>query len=239
MPAPQWLRDLDASVRQWVPPATRALIYSNVAVFVAWVIVTLVSQTAGFWMQYWLSCTPLAILWGCVWQFGTYMFIHSDGFHLLFNMLMLWFIGPVFEHHWGRREYLRFYFLCGAGAGLVYEAVTVFQVLTAESPLPFFQHQMAIGGSMVGASGAIYGLLFAFGYLYPDQPVLFGMLIPMPARVMVAILIAVSFLGMIGPGGASVANLAHLAGMGVAYGYLRWRGRPGPRVVYRRETHHR
>lgn len=234
MPAPQWLRDLDMSVRRYTTTGVRWLIYINLLVWIAVTLIGVFSQELFGWVALLFPCTPLAILRGWVWQFLTYMFLHIDPFHVFFNMLMLWFIGTVLEQQWGRREFLRFFLFCGVGAAIFYEAMVLIRPLITDVPI------FASGtGRMIGASGAIYGLLFAFGYLYPDQPILFGMLIPMPARVLVAILIILSFMSSLRPGADNIAHFAHLTGMLVAWLYLRfpwWHrwGRRRPRVVVTR-----
>lgn len=226
MRAPQWYRDLDLWLSRFISPMVRRLLYINVAV---WLVGTLVF---GLFLTQWhgpfiylFACTPLAVLGGRVWQFVTYMFLHVEAGHLFWNMLMLWFFGSVMEQHFGRRRFLWFYLICGAGAAVVYEAVTIALVYSGKAP--------AMGlAPMLGASGALYGILFAFGYLYPDQPVLLGFLIPIPARVLVAVLVVLSFVGSINPGRDNTAHLCHLAGMGVSYLLLKcprlMGGRRGP-----------
>jgi membrane associated rhomboid family serine protease len=223
MPLPRWLTDLDRSVRRYVTPTVRMLIYINVLIFL------ITNLVFALFLQKYLdvfillfSCNPWAFTRGMVWQFVTYMFLHGDVGHVFFNMLMLWFFGPVLEHRWGGRRFLWFYLICGVGAAVIYEVITL---LVAGS-------QSSV---MIGSSGAIYGVLFAFAFLYPDQPILYGFIIPIPARIFVAILILISFVGSLNQRGDNIAHLCHLAGMGVAWIYLMWprwtsRGR-GPRQV--------
>lgn len=231
MPAPQWLRDLDASVRRFVSPQVRVILYLNVGI---WLVSTLLfalflPALYPIFIR-WFACTPRAILGGRVWQFLTYMFLHADVGHLFWNMLMLWFFGTVLEQHFGGRRFLRFYLICGVGAAVIYEVVMILRVLLQGADASLLV-------PMLGSSGALYGVLFAFGYLYPDQPVLFGFFIPIPARVLVAIFVVLSFVGSISPGADNTAHLCHLAGMGVAYVYLKWPQwtgrRPGPERVER------
>src|SRR5262249_28300015 len=102
-----------------------------------------------------------------MWQLFTYMFLH-DPFgvvHILFNMLTLWFFGADLERHWGRRAFLKYYLLCGIGAGIcVVLANWAYGTLNTRT---------------IGASGAIYGLLLAFGMLFPDRIILFSFIFPM------------------------------------------------------------
>jgi rhomboid family protein len=143
-----------------------------------------------------------------LWQLVTYMFLHHGIEHILFNMLALWMFGSVIERDWGTRQFLKYYFLCGAGAGLC--------------DVVLHAAQGSWGTSTVGASGAIYGLLLAFGVLYPNSTVLFGFIFPMKAKYMVMIFGAVAFLGALHPG-SGVSDIAHLGGMAFGYMYLRGR----------------
>jgi membrane associated rhomboid family serine protease len=146
-----------------------------------------------------------------IWQLVTYMFLHDPlGFwHILFNMLSLWMFGLDLERTWGTKRFLQYYFLCGIGAGIC--------VVLANAILP--------GGSMssrtIGASGAIYGLLLAFGVLYPDRTVLFSFLFPIKAKYFVMILGVIAFMSSIAGTDNNVSHVAHLGGMIFGYLYLR------------------
>ncbi len=145
-----------------------------------------------------------------IWQFVTYMFLHDPtGFtHILFNMLTLWMFGRTLEVTWGTRRFLKYYFLCGIGAGLC--------VVLAN---------LILSGNMnartIGASGAIYGLLLAFGMLFPNVEVLFFFLFPLKAKYFVMILGAIAFMSSFGASGSGVSHIAHLGGMVFGYLYLR------------------
>jgi membrane associated rhomboid family serine protease len=145
-----------------------------------------------------------------VWQLVTYMFLH-DPFsfsHILFNMLTLWMFGADLERTWGRQAFLKYYFLCGIGAGL---CVVLANVLFSDN----------WNTRTIGASGAIYGLLFAFGYLYPDREILFSFLFPIKAKYFVMIIGAIAFLSSFGGSGGGISHIAHLGGMVIGYFYLR------------------
>ena len=148
-----------------------------------------------------------------IWQLVTYMFLHAGIGHILWNMLGLWMFGAEIERLWGTRRFLQFYFLCGIAAG-----VTV--VVTA----------YIFGGintSTVGASGAIYGILMAYGLLFADRTILFGFLIPIKAKYFVMIIGAILFLqsytATVGGQSGSIAVIAHLGGL--VAGYLLLRGK--------------
>ncbi len=140
-----------------------------------------------------------------VWQVVTYLFLHGGFFHIFFNMLALWFFGVELEHVWGTRRYLTYYFLCGVGAALS----NLFLTPLFTTPLP-----------TIGASGAIYGVLLAFGMLFPEAPVYIYFLFPIKAKYFVAIFIAVElFFGVTGTENG-VAHFAHLGGAFVGFIYL-------------------
>ncbi|MEN6604580.1 MAG: rhomboid family intramembrane serine protease, partial [Bryobacteraceae bacterium] len=127
--------------------------------------------------------------------------------HILFNMLTLWMFGVDLERDWGTRRFLRYYFLCGIGAGV---CVVVANWIAG-----------SLGARTIGSSGAIYGLLLAFGMLYPDRMVLFSFLFPIKAKYFVMILGAIDFLSSIGASKGGVSHVAHLGGLLVGYIYLR------------------
>ena len=104
------------------------------------------------------------------WQLITYMFMHGGFFHILINMLVLWMFGAELENTWGSQRFFTYYMICGVGAGLC-------NLLIA----PLFTSV----GPTVGASGAIYGVLVAFGYLFPDRRIYIYGLIPVKAKFLV------------------------------------------------------
>jgi membrane associated rhomboid family serine protease len=134
------------------------------------------------------------------------MFLHSGIFHILFNMLALWMIGSELEHRWGTRYFLKFYFVTGVGAG----ALTVLFSL-----LPFEVASQLYHEIIIGASGAVYGLLLAYGLYYPDR-LIYYIVFPIPAKYFVLIIGIISFYGSMG-GTSGVANATHLGGLLVAY----------------------
>jgi membrane associated rhomboid family serine protease len=143
-----------------------------------------------------------------VWQLVTYLFLHGGVWHLLFNMLTLWMFGTQLERDWGTRRFLKYYFICGIGAGLF--DVTLHAVLADW------------GTRTIGASGAIMGLLLAFGVMYPNQTVLMNFLFPIKAKYLVMIYAAIELLVTLGPN-TGVSSIAHLGGMAVGYVYLKGR----------------
>jgi len=156
-----------------------------------------------------------------IWQLFTYMFLHSPfGFeHILFNMLTLWMFGKDLELTWGTQKFLKYYLLCGVGAGV---CVIIGNYIFGT---PYTR--------TIGASGACYGLLIAFGMMFPDVAVLFRFIFPMKAKYMVAIIGAIAFLSSFNAN-SGVSNVAHLGGMLVGYIYLKSQANRRPSYVTRR-----
>lgn len=198
------------SYSSFFPAGVKWLLISNTAI---WLFCYLAqhSELVGF-LQRTLALSPSMVLRHfAIWQLVTYLFLHDPfGFgHILFNMLTLWMFGMDLERDWGTRQFLKYYFLCGIGAG-------VCDVLA----------NAAFGNldtSTIGASGAIYGLLLAYGMLYPDRKVLMEFLFPIKAKYFVMIMGAIAFLSSIGGTSSRVSNVAHLGGMIFGYLYLRSR----------------
>lgn len=185
-------------------PAIKAIMIANGLVF----IVTFFQPILG--LQ--LGLAPKFLIENyAVWELVTYMFVHAGPMHLVFNMLMLYFMGVELERMWGSKYFTKFYFACGIGAGVT-------QVLLGLLP-------GAIGTqfyytSTVGASGAIFGVLLAFALYFPTRPILMFFLFPIPAKYFVMIIIAIEFLFFSG-GGGGVAHSAHLGGAVTGYLYLK------------------
>jgi membrane associated rhomboid family serine protease len=199
-----------------VSPALKALIGANVIVFVATLVLPVLVVAFGL--------VPSQVVFQLrVWQLVTYMFLHAGIFHILFNMLALWMFGAELERVWGTRYFLKFYFVCGIGAGLL-------TVLFSLLPFGFAQSLQYV--RIIGASGAIYGLLLAFALYFPDRPILL-IVFWVPARICVAILGAIALVTSLSEVGG-VANATHLGGLVVGYFYLKGgRVHPIAEVKYR------
>ena len=143
-----------------------------------------------------------------VWQPVTYMFLHAGILHILFNMLTLWMFGISLEQTWGTRQFLKYYFLCGLAAAV---CVLIVNIAIGDWYVP-----------TLGASGAIFGLLVAFGVLYPNQVVLMMFLFPIKAKYMVMIYAGIELVLTFGPNNG-VSTIAHLGGMAFGYVYLKSR----------------
>jgi membrane associated rhomboid family serine protease len=187
-----------------ISTALKALIGVTVGIFVAQLVFPIVTDVLGLH-----PVLVLRYLW--IWQLGTYMFLHGGLFHILFNMLALWMFGTELERIWGTRYFLKFYLVTGIGAG----ALTVLFSL-----LPFGFAQQVHYSNVIGASGAIYGLLLAYAMYFPDRPIYMYFVFPIPAKIFVAIMGAIAFLSSLGDSGG-VANATHLGGLVVAYLFLK------------------
>lgn len=190
----------------YFPPGTKWLIIINVAVFVlCYLGGAAVQRPANAYLA--LSAAG-AIKYFLITQVFTYMFVHYATMHVLFNMLGLWFFGVPIEQSWGTRRFVKFYLLCGVVAGV---CVLVVNMLVGDWLTP-----------TIGASGAIFGVLVAFGILFPDTMILMFFLFPMKAKYAVMIYVAVELLATFGPN-TGVSTVAHLGGAAFAYVYLKQR----------------
>lgn len=152
-------------------------------------------------------------------QLITYMFMHGGFQHIFFNMFALWMFGRTLEQVWGPKRFLSYYMVCGIGAGLVQELVQYIQYVTELSQYDSVNTGIAVIPmaeylnlmTTVGASGAIYGILLAFGMLFPNsQMFVFPIPFPVKAKYFVMGYAALEiFLGL----GASTDGVAHLGGM--------------------------
>ena len=155
-----------------------------------------------------------------LWQLGTYIFLHGGIGHILFNLLALWMFGGELESYWGSRKFLFYFFFCGIGAGIC----TVFF-----SPYQFIP--------VIGASGAIYGILLAYGWLFPNRLIYLYFLFPIPAKYLVIIYGLLELYSSMEGTGGGIAHLTHLGGLlfgliYMVYPYLRQKIR---RAYYRRK----
>jgi len=175
-----------------IPSGVKFLLIVNVVVFI---LLELSGQKSLLFRTFGL--VP-SLVWSKfkIWQLFTYLFIHGGIFHIIFNMFVLWMFGKDLESQWGKMEFLLFYFVCGIGAGLI----TV--LFSVNSIVP-----------IVGASGAIYGLLLAYGFTYPNQMVYLYGLVPIKVKYMVLGLGAIAFFASLSAGQSNVSHITHLSGM--------------------------
>jgi membrane associated rhomboid family serine protease len=194
-----------SSFSGYFPAGVKWLLISNTLMFLIWSF----GGAALRSHMLLLALTPeLVVYHFTIWQLFTYMFLHGGVGHLLFNMLALWMFGTPLEQTWGTRFFLKYYFLCGIGAGVCDVAVNAL---------------MGNPTHTIGASGAIYGLLMAFGVLFPNQTVLMNFLFPIKAKYLVMIYGAIALYSALGSGNSGVSNVAHLGGMAFGFVYLKMR----------------
>jgi membrane associated rhomboid family serine protease len=164
------------------------------------------------------------------WQFITYMFMHStdDFSHIFFNMFALWMFGSVLENVWGPKRFLTFYIVCGLGAALCHMIVLYFENQSlindfntwsiAEQQYNAAALKSVLNGGTIGASGAVFGCLAAFGYLFPNDYLYVMALFPVKAKWLVIMYAAVELFSAIqNSAGDTVAHVAHLGGALVGF----------------------
>ncbi len=183
-------------------PGVKWLLIINVAVFVP---AYLIPELDNF-LTVWFSVYPSTLLRVLQpWRLISYQFLHAGVMHILFNMLVLYFFGPLLERLWGMRKFVIFYLTCGAMGGLVYPLLVLSNVLPA---LP-----------LIGASGAIFGMLAAGAVLFPGLRVFFMGIFPMSLRTLAILLAVLSLLKFAGDHNRG-GEAAHLAGMAAGFAYV-------------------
>lgn len=180
-------------------PAVKALLIANAALF----ILDLVPALSRIFDEQ-LALRPRAVLGSYkIWQLATYMFLHDGFWHLALNLLPLWMFGTRLERTWGLRTFLTFYFLSGIGGGICYLLIN--------------WNSLSL---VVGASGAVCGVLMAFAVLFPEQIVYFFGIFPIKIKWLVTGYVVMTLVGLASAGG-NIAHSAHLGGMIFGWIYLR------------------
>ncbi|MBU0743742.1 rhomboid family intramembrane serine protease [bacterium] len=187
-------------------PTVKVLLAANISVFVLQFM--LGQSAARVWFDHFFGLVPRKALAGLhVWQFATYMFLHLNFMHIFWNMFILWMFGSELDALWGRRGFLQYYFVAGIGAGLVYFLL-----------MPLIEPAAAYA-PLIGASGACFGLLMAYGLLFPERRVMLWFLIPVKVKWFV---LGIGLFELMAIWRAdSVGHLAHLGGLLFGYLYLR------------------
>ena len=202
--------------RGFITPGVKLLVLVCTGVFLIQTLVSLITdpRVEFHYIIQIFGLVPSAFTHGLrFWQPFTYMFLHGGLFHILINMLMLWMFGRELELVWGKQRFLNYFFLCGAGAGLIEVIVKTIPVFFGKPPSDI---------PTIGASGAIFGILIANAVLFPDRRIwLLPLPITIPMRPYVAVMGAIEFFGTLGTGGDNVSHICHLGGMLVGYIYLR------------------
>jgi len=172
-----------------------------------------------------------------IYQFVTYMFLHGGLTHIFFNMFALWMFGNVIEQVWGSRKFIFYYICCGIGAGFVQEVVQygtyMYEGLAAYQYVNTGSVQMTTDAyinlwTTIGASGAVYGILLAFGMIFPNER-LFIIPFPFPikAKWLIVGYFAIELFSAMSAPGDGVAHMAHLGGMLFGWILIRyWKNHP-------------
>lgn len=192
------------------PPILKALLVANVVVFA---LQSLFPMLFGKQLEEWFALYYVDSPFFHIWQPLTYMFMHGGISHLFFNMFALWMFGRVLEYQWGSRRFLTYYIICGLGAALAHELCQATGLTRAYvESYSGLQHVMSYIPT-IGASGAVYGILMAFGMLFPEERIfIFPLPVPIKAKWFVMGYAAIEILeGLQSSDG--VAHFAHLGGM--------------------------
>lgn len=226
-----------------IPTITKNLLIINVAVFVA----TYLFRSFGVDLNNVLGLHFFLAPDFHIYQLFTYMFAHGGFSHIFFNMFALWMFGCIVERTWGPKKFLTYYIVCGVGAGLFQELAQFAQFyFIASEHLPNFTlvQTMKVADAYaaglnpwttVGASGAVYGILLAFGMLYPEERIfIFPLPVPIKAKWFVMGYAAIELFMAYSSTGDGVAHLAHLGGMVFGFFLIRyWRRHPDIRYSRR------
>jgi len=203
-----------------IPPAIKNLIIVNALVFFAQ---TIFGNSASFNINHLFALHDVRSVYFKPHQLVTHIFMHGDFPHLLFNMFALWMFGSILENLWGAKRFLIFYMACGLGAAALHLA-TLYVELTpvyntfksfpiSEQQKYLYADNFKLNAITLGASGAVFGCLAAFGYLFPNSLIYLYLLVPVKAKWFVLFYGAMElWLGIRNSAGDNVAHWAHLGG---------------------------
>jgi membrane associated rhomboid family serine protease len=184
------------------PPAVKHLLIINALAFFA-----LNTPVIQEYLFYYGALFPIGSGQFHLWQLVSYMFLHASLGHIFFNLFALWMFGQAIENFWGTERFVVYYFLTGIGAAIL--------------------HMMIGGGGAptLGASGAVYGILLAFGMMFPERRImLLFPPIPMKAKYFVAIFGAIELISGLTRANSGVAHFAHLGGMLIGFILIKYWG---------------
>jgi len=190
-------------------PIVRKLIIACVSI---WVVQFLLAKMANIHLAQVFGVSAEDVIRGRIWQPVTYIFLHSTGsiFHVALNMLFLWMFGTELERVWRQRAFLRYFLVCGIGGGL---AAVILGLFTDGRTVT------------IGASGAVFGLLIAYGIVFAERTILFMLIFPMKAKTMALIMFVILFFNTFGQSSDNISHIAHLGGAIAGFLYLKraWR----------------
>ena len=229
-----------------IPTITKNLLIINVLAFLAYFVLSYrgIDLNSIFGLHFFLASKF------SLYQFFTYMFMHGGWEHLFFNMFALWMFGCVMERVWGPKKFLFYYIFCGVGAGIIQEISQYFSLYYVLSGQPGIGITSLISTAWsdpgladslnawttVGASGAIYAILLAFGMTFPEERIfIFPLPIPIKAKWFVMAYVAIELFSALGTSSDNVAHFAHLGGMLFGFLLIRyWEHHPDGSGVYGR-----
>jgi membrane associated rhomboid family serine protease len=189
-----------------ITPAVKWLLIVNVVVYLVDFLTSGITSTGPTFLERFFALNPASPqLTLQLWRLITYQFLHAGFGHIFFNMLGLFFLGPSLEQRWGSRKFLVFYLSCGVTGGVFYILLVTMGVLPA--------------GALIGASGAVLGVLTACAILFPHF-VVFYLFFPMPIRVFAILLICIASVRVLSKGVNAGGEACHLAGIAAGAFYV-------------------
>lgn len=206
---------------QMIPPVIKNLIIVNVLIYLAQV--TLKNTGNPYVIENLFALHDVRSVFFKPHQLVTYMFLHGGWDHILFNMFALWMFGAILENFWGPKRFLIFYVACGVGAAVLHLLVLYPEMSPIYAEVPLYSPEEKIqylnhpnwpgNASTLGASGAVFGCLAAFGYLFPNSLIYLYFFVPVKAKWFVLFYGAAElYLGVRNSAGDNVAHWAHLGG---------------------------
>jgi len=192
----------EVGMNRVITPVVKYLIIANAAAFILQILFAKIFHIS---LSPYLGLVPKYVYTKfTVWQLFSYLFLHGSFWHILINMFVLWMFGCELERYWGSKEFLFYYFVTGVGAG-------IFSIIfDFNSTIP-----------IIGASGAVYGILTAFGIIFPNRLIYIYFIIPIRAKYFVIIFGIITFLSAFSTTSSGIAHFAHLGGMVIGFIYLK------------------
>jgi len=188
------------------PPVIKQILIANAVIFL---VQQVVPETTIYG-----SIVPMAFWqFGYLWQPFSYMWLHASFGHIAMNMFMLWMFGSQLALAWGPKRFLRFYLICGVGAGLI---------IASYPYLMFSWHPQGVAEYTLGASGAIYGVLLGYSLTWPDRTIM--LIFPPVAFRAIWLIPGLFLMSMMFQSGQNISHIGHLGGVIVGWIYLRRQG---------------
>ena len=203
--------------KAFLTPAVKYLLIINFAIF----FLQNVLQAAGHNVFHTFGFVPVAFLKGAFWQILTYPFLHGGLFHLMINMFMLYMFAPHLEKLWGTKKFCWYYVFCAIGGAVLHTFIWIasFYFVTDD---PNIKPGVI---PIVGASGALYGLIMAFARLFGEAQVLAFFIIPMKMKTFAMLIIFIEIVSAINSSESGVAHLVHLGGLAAGFLIIKFFGK--------------